>query len=73
MKNPVVQAEFQTKTRESIERFVEFIERMGSLLHHDHSLRLQSWGDKFLDEIGYFNELRRGEKDAEAAENRIRR
>jgi superfamily I DNA/RNA helicase len=72
MKNPLVQTEFQTKTRESIERFVEFIERMGSLLHHDHSLRLQAWGDKFLDEIGYFNELRRGEKDAEAAENRIR-
>jgi superfamily I DNA/RNA helicase len=72
MKNPVVQMEFQTKTRESIERFVEFIERMGALLHHDHSLRLQAWGDKFLDEIGYFNELRRGEKDAEAAENRIR-
>jgi DNA helicase-2/ATP-dependent DNA helicase PcrA len=72
MKNPVVQMEFQTKTRESIERFVEFIERTGALLHHDHSLRLQAWGDKFLDEIGYFNELRRGEKDAEAAENRIR-
>ena len=72
MKNPVVQAEFQTKTRESIERFVEFIERMGALLHHDHSLRLQTWGDKFLDEICYFSELRRAEKDAEAAENRIR-
>ncbi len=72
MKNPLVQTEFQTKTRESIERFVEFIERMGALLHHDHSRRLQDWGNKFLDEIGYFNELRRGEKDAEAAENRIR-
>jgi superfamily I DNA/RNA helicase len=72
MKNPAVEMQFQTKTRESIERFVEFIERMGVLLHHDHSLRLQAWGDKFLDEIGYFNELRRGEKDAEAAENRIR-
>ena len=72
MKNPLVQVEFQTKTRESIERFVEFIERMGALLHHDHSLRLQAWGDRFLDEIGYFNELRRAEKDAETAENRIR-
>jgi len=72
MKNPAVQMEFQTKTRESIERFVEFIERMGALLHQDLSLRLQGWGEKFVDEIGYFNELRRGEKDAEAAENRIR-
>ncbi len=72
MKNPLVQAEFQTKTRESIERFVEFIERIGAQLHHETSLRLPDWAGKFLDDIGYFNELRRGEKDAEAAENRIR-
>jgi superfamily I DNA/RNA helicase len=36
------------------------------------SMRLPDWAGKFLDDIGYFNELRRGEKDAEAAENRIR-
>src|SRR5580698_7659500 len=35
MKNPVVQMEFQTKTRESIERFVQFVERMGAQLHQD--------------------------------------
>jgi DNA helicase-2/ATP-dependent DNA helicase PcrA len=72
MKNPLVQTSFQTKTRESIEKFVAFIEHMGAQLHHDTSLRLQVWGEKFLDDIGYFAELRRGEKDAEAAENRIR-
>ena len=33
---------------------------------------LQAWSDHFLDEIGYFNELRRGEKTPESAENRIR-
>jgi superfamily I DNA/RNA helicase len=33
---------------------------------------LQSWADRFLDEIGYFNELRRAEKNPEAAEARIR-
>jgi DNA helicase II / ATP-dependent DNA helicase PcrA len=33
---------------------------------------LQAWACNFLDEIGYFNELRRGEKTPEAAENRIR-
>ena len=72
MKNPLVQTEFQTKTRESIERFVEFVERMGARLQQETSLRLQSWSETFLDEIGYFNELRRGEKDPEAAESRIR-
>jgi superfamily I DNA/RNA helicase len=74
MKSPVVQTAFQTKTRESIERFVEFIERTGAQLQHasDSPKPLQSWSEKFLDETGYFAELRRGEKDADAAENRIR-
>jgi DNA helicase II / ATP-dependent DNA helicase PcrA len=72
MKNPMVLTEFQTKTRENIERFVELIERTGAQLHQDISASLRLWGEKFLEEIGYFNELRRGEKDADAAENRIR-
>jgi len=33
---------------------------------------LQAWADHCLDEIGYYAELRRGEKEAEAGENRIR-
>jgi superfamily I DNA/RNA helicase len=33
---------------------------------------LQSWAEKFLDEIGYFNELRRAEKDAENGDDRVR-
>src|SRR5439155_4330473 len=33
---------------------------------------LGNWADLFLDEIGYFNELRRLEKTPEAAESRIR-
>jgi superfamily I DNA/RNA helicase len=72
MKNPLVQVEFQTKTRESIESFVQWVEQTGAQLHRENSLSLRSWGEKFLDDIGYFAELRRGEKDADAAENRIR-
>jgi superfamily I DNA/RNA helicase len=33
---------------------------------------LGRWADEFLEEIGYFNELRRGEKNPDAADNRIR-
>ena len=118
MKNPAVTATFQRPARESIERFVEFIERTRGQLemtarphpgplpqerenriervskssnldmvnnrHPFHPLpggegrgeggsnSLQTWADRFLDETGYFNELRRLEKDPEAAENRIR-
>ena len=78
MKNPAVTATFQRPAREAIERFVEFVERTRAKLNSDDSAHgvarpaLPSWAGEFLDEIGYFNELRRSEKTPEAAENRIR-
>ncbi len=81
MKNPAVTATFQAKTRDSIDAFVEFIERTraalteninGSSTLDPRPSTLSSWADRFLDEISYFNELRRGEKTPEASENRIR-
>jgi len=84
MKNPLVTTTFVSRTRESIEAFVEFIERTRSELARTDSnpaLALGStpaaasigvWAERFLDEIEYFNELRRGEKNPEMAENRIR-
>jgi superfamily I DNA/RNA helicase len=76
MKNPSVIATFQMRTRECIEAFVHFIERTHaqllerSLAHDPQGLRL--WADRFLNETGYLNELRRSEKDADAGENRVR-
>lgn len=74
MKSPVVQASFQAKTRQSVEQFVEFIGRTGAQLHENATAPkpLQAWSERFLDETGYFGELRRLEKDADAAENRVR-
>ncbi|MGD1089861.1 MAG: UvrD-helicase domain-containing protein, partial [Verrucomicrobiota bacterium] len=74
MKNPAVQATFQARPRGSIEAFVEFIERTRGRLHQPVSspCPLQFWSEKFLDETGYFNELRRSEKNPEAGENRVR-
>ncbi len=111
MKNPLVTTTFQTRTRESIESFVDFVERMRAELggqpapahlpscdregDEEASLpfsggidaqpasssaparstgpfTLQTWANRFLDETGYFAELRRIEKTAEAGENRVR-
>ncbi|MGA3145231.1 MAG: UvrD-helicase domain-containing protein [Verrucomicrobiota bacterium] len=88
MKNPAVQVTFQTKARESIEAFVAFIEktraqlggRAGSPLPAAAgahgvtrpTFSLQSWAEHFLDETGYFAELKRLEKNSENAEDRIR-
>jgi superfamily I DNA/RNA helicase len=86
MKNPAVVATFQNPARDAIERFVQFIERtrrrlldrtggddgLQNVAALPHQGCLQRWADRFLDEVGYFEELRRCEKTAEAAESRIR-
>ncbi|MBE7503218.1 MAG: UvrD-helicase domain-containing protein [Verrucomicrobiales bacterium] len=75
MKNPVVLAGFPLRSRESIERFVAWVEATAGRLEtpvHGAAGALAAWADGFLEEIGYYQELRRGEKDAEAAENRVR-
>jgi superfamily I DNA/RNA helicase len=77
MKNPTVSTTFVPKTRQSIEAFVEFIERTrgelaGTGSAAGSSLSLGSWADRFLEQTAYFNELRRSEKNPDASENRIR-
>ncbi len=72
MKNPVVTATLLAKTRENLEKFVSFIERTGTQLRAGQSLSLQIWAERFLEECGYLDELRRSEKNPEAGETRVR-
>ncbi|MDR3458770.1 MAG: UvrD-helicase domain-containing protein [Verrucomicrobiae bacterium] len=73
MKNPMVTTTFQTNTRNSIEAFVEFVERVhGELLNPASGLMLATWADNFLNETGYLKELTRLDKDPEVSEGRIR-
>jgi DNA helicase II / ATP-dependent DNA helicase PcrA len=75
MKNPSVAVTFQANARGAIERFVEWIERTRARLAHSEIQAqgtLQSWADQFLEERGYYAELRRMEKTAEASDTRVR-
>ncbi len=73
MKNPLVTTTFQKNTRESIEAFVAFMELVqGQLQQSAGDFRLQTWAENFLNETGYFAELRRVEKKPEVAEARVR-
>ena len=72
MRHTDVQAMFQTKTRESLQAFIEVVERVREQLNSDPQPSLLLWAEKFLQEIGYIEELRRSEKKPETAENRIR-
>ncbi len=71
MTNPVVQSGFLSRIRESIETFVELLGRCRQPLVVDPDLSLEDWADNFFTEIGYYDDLRRNEKDPEVADNRI--
>lgn len=76
MKNPAVGALFQSNARTSIEAFVQLIEttrnRLQAAASSPGQRWLQTWANQFLQDIGYFNELRRSEKSQETAESRVR-
>ena len=76
MKNPAVTTTFLAKSRESIESFVALLERTRNRLHVETfstaPRALEALAAHFMEEIGYFAELRRSEKNPETAENRTR-
>jgi DNA helicase II / ATP-dependent DNA helicase PcrA len=72
MKNPLVQSMFQARTQECIQAFLDLINQQHQALLNEPTLVLSRWADQFLDSVGYYAELKRSEKDAEAAEARIR-
>jgi superfamily I DNA/RNA helicase len=71
MNNDLVIHEFQPRTRKSIEGFVELVEDFRMPLK-DESLSLATWADGLMEEINYEAELKKGEKNPENAENRMR-
>jgi superfamily I DNA/RNA helicase len=63
---------FNARTRASLEVFVCFIEATRHELAATPDLPLVRWAERVLTQTGYVEELRRLEKDKEAAENRVR-
>lgn len=73
MANPVVSTTFQSRTRESIEQFVALIQRYHDLLKQPQpGMSLRSWADRFINEVSYYADVKRSEKDSETAQNRVR-
>jgi superfamily I DNA/RNA helicase len=76
MQNIAVTATFPARAREAVEAFVALLQRHRSQIHSDSFSRdpkaLATWADRFLTEVGYYQELRRSEKTPDAADNRER-
>jgi superfamily I DNA/RNA helicase len=71
MRHTDVQAGFAPKTRQAVESFIEFVERQRSELQARQIRSLTVWAQAFLAEIGYADDVRRAEKNPEAADNRL--
>lgn len=81
MKNPLVVITLAPAAQKSVESFVAWVERVhGQLVKNEPMpgaapsvpFLLKDWAAAFIAESGYFTELKRQEKDPEAAEGRIR-
>ncbi len=72
MSHTDVRDQFLVRAREALGAFLEFVERVRHVLGAQPETSLRAWAESFIQEIGYEGELRRGEKNRDAAENRIR-
>jgi len=76
MRHTDVQAGLPARTREALQAFILFVEetraKLGDEAQATRPDALQQWAEKFLNDIGYWGELRRSEKNQESAESRVR-
>ena len=72
MRHTDVLASFQTRTREAITGFLHWIDTTRAPLLQDSPICLSNWADAWLEETGYLADLRRGEKNPDVADNRVR-
>jgi superfamily I DNA/RNA helicase len=72
MRHTDVIASFQPRTREAIAGFHHWIEQTRAPLLNNSPISLTAWADHWLKETGYLDDLRRGEKNQEVADNRVR-
>jgi superfamily I DNA/RNA helicase len=59
------------RARESATRFVELVDAVRGELRETGTWSARRWGEELFERMGYFADLRRSEKDAETAENRV--
>ncbi len=72
MRHTDVQGAMQARTSEAVRAFLRFIDETRQPLEAPGDLKLASWAEGWLNVTGYVAELTRQEKNAEAAEARVR-
>ncbi len=72
MRHSDVLESLQPRTRDAVNAFVAFIDRVHAPLEANQPFGLMQWATDFMAETGYFEDLRRQEKDQEVADNRVK-
>ncbi len=72
MRHTDVLASFQPRTRDAVAGFRHWIETQRAAISGNSPVSLTGWAEGWLQETGYLDELRRGDKDSEVAEARVR-
>ena len=72
MRHSDVLESLQPRTRDAVNAFVAFIDRVHAPLEANQPFGLMQWATDFMAETGYFEDLRRQEKDQEIADNRVK-
>ncbi len=72
MRHTDVLETFVPRTRDCIQEFTRFLEHTRHPLQSPAPLSLSAWAAHWLAEVRYVEDLRRGEKNRETADNRVR-
>jgi DNA helicase II / ATP-dependent DNA helicase PcrA len=72
MKKPEIMDGFSSRTQEAVGEFLGLLHEFQHRLQPGGADSMAGWAGRLMDTVGYYQELRRSEKQVETAENRVR-
>ena len=71
MRHTDVQEQLHNAARKSVQSFLQFMDETRAFLSGESTDSISGWAREFLEQTGYFIDLKHSEKDPKAAENRL--
>jgi superfamily I DNA/RNA helicase len=71
MRHTDVQEQLHNAARKSMQSFLQFMDETRAFLSGESTDSISGWAREFLEQTGYFIDLKHSEKDPKAAENRL--